>query len=88
METTETAVEKDPKQTRARRSRPLPGMARKIADFAAQMVQAALRDEAQNLGDHERVRAICNSAFGGSFAKILKSSPGLTDDDREFLGSE
>jgi hypothetical protein len=85
MEPAENAVGSEVKQTRTRRSRPLAGMSRKIAECAAEMAQAALREEAQNLADHERIRALCNTVFGGSFTKILKSSPVLTEDDKEFL---
>jgi hypothetical protein len=85
MDITDIALERDPKQLRARRSRPLPGLARRLSELSAELHQAAIREEARNLADHERVRGICNTAFGGSFTKILKSSPVLSDDDREFL---
>lgn len=85
MQPTESAVENWQKQPRARRSRPLPAMARRIAELSAELQQTALREEARNIADHERIRAMCNTVFGGSFTRILKSSPVLTDDDREFL---
>jgi hypothetical protein len=28
---------------------------------------------------------ICSTVFGGSFTKILKASPVLTEDDKDFL---
>jgi hypothetical protein len=88
MQPANNVVGSDTKQARPRRSRPLPGKARKIAELAAEMAQDALRDDAQNLADHERVRALCNTAFTGlgcSFSRILKVSAVLTDDDKKFL---
>ena len=73
------------KDRRARRTRPLPGMARKISQEVARLEETVRLEETRSAEDHERVRAICNTAFGGSFSRILKSSPVLTDSDREFL---
>ena len=73
------------KDRRARRTRPLQGMARKISQEIARLEETVRLEETRNAEDHERVRAICNTAFGGSFSRILKSSPVLSDSDREFL---
>jgi cell division septum initiation protein DivIVA len=81
METEKTSDEHFP----ARRKRLLPVIARKIKLDVAKLEETAQREEARNLADHERVRALANTATGGSFTKIMRSSPVLTDDDRAFL---
>ena len=68
-----------------RRGRPLLPVTRKLAELAAQAVQAALKEEARNASDHERVRCICQIAFNGVFSAALKNSKQLSAEDKEFL---
>jgi hypothetical protein len=81
----ETAVGKEEKTERMRPGRPLRGLARRLVLDANLIQEVAIREEQANLDAHERVRTICNAVFGGSFTKILKTSPVLDDDDRSFL---
>ena len=77
--------ESEAKHRCSRRTRPLPGALRKLSQEAARLEDIAQREDQRNLEDHERVRAISNTVFGGAFTKILKTSPVLSDDDRDFL---
>jgi len=65
--------------------RGLPGMARKISQEAKLLEQAAQRTEAKRVAEHERVRAIANTAFGGGFTRLLKESTILTPEEKDFL---
>lgn len=65
--------------------RGLPGMARKVSQDAKLLEQAAQRADAKRAAEHERVRAIGNTATGGAFTRLLKDSPVLTEDDKKFL---
>jgi hypothetical protein len=70
---------------RTRRADPLPAMARKLSELAAQMEEAARLEAAQEHKDDERVRAILNTITSGLAEKLVKSSPLLSDDDRAFM---
>jgi hypothetical protein len=64
----------------------LPGLA-KVGKDIAKLQDEARTAASKNEQNHERVRALANTATGGSFTKIMKSSPVLTEDDRAFLRS-
>jgi hypothetical protein len=70
---------------RGRRARPLPGLTRKLSELAAETVETAIREEACNAAEHERVRKLCMIASSGTFSMMLKNSTLLTEADKEFL---
>jgi len=71
--------------TRSRRTKPLPGLTRKLAELAGQAVETALKEEARNAEEHARVRALFNVVLSGAVTTLLKNSSLLTEDDRTFL---
>jgi len=72
------------KPERARRSRPLPGMARKLSELAAQIEETARLEAERDRKDDGRVRGILNAASGGGIERMLRSM-NLSEPDREFL---
>lgn len=75
---------KEAKQARTRRARPLPGMARKLRELAAEIEETARLETERDRKDDGRVRAILNAASGGAIEVMLRSM-NLSDPDREFL---
>jgi hypothetical protein len=80
----EATIEMEQKQTRARRTRPLPAMARKLAQSAKLLAETALREEERNLADHERLVKLFRLAFRG-IEKTMEGHPSFTDEDKEVL---
>jgi len=76
--------ENEAKQSRGRRTRPLPGMARKLSELAAQIEETARLEAERDRKDDGRVRGILNAASGGGIERMLRSMS-LSDPDREFL---
>lgn len=76
--------EKEAKQGRTRRTRPLPGMARKLSELAAQLEETARLEAERDRKDDGRVRAILNAASGGGIERMLRSM-NLSEPEREFL---
>ena len=83
--TDETSLDGKSRERRARRPRPLPGMARKVAELAAEIEQIARLEHERDTKDHGRVRALLNTATGGGAEKLLRDSVVLNDEDKEFL---
>jgi hypothetical protein len=75
---------KEAKPGRARRTRPLPGMARKISELAAQIEETARLETERDRKDDGKVRAILNAASGGAIERMLRSM-NLSESDRDFL---
>jgi hypothetical protein len=75
---------KEAKQARTRRARPLPGMARKLRELAAEIEETARLETERDRKDDGRVRAILNATSGGAIEVMLRSM-NLSDPDREFL---
>ena len=76
--------EKEAKEGRARRTRPLPGLARKISELALELEQTSRLETERDRKDDGRVRAILNAASGGAIERMLRSM-NLSEPDREFL---
>lgn len=76
--------EKETKQSRARRARPVPGLARKISELALELEQTARLEAERDRKDDGRVRAILNAVSGGAIERMLRSM-NLSEPDREFL---
>jgi len=77
-------TERETKHGRARRTRPLPGLARKISELALELEQTARLESERDRKDDGRVRAILNAASGGAIERMLRSM-NLSEADREFL---
>jgi len=82
---TEPGVTREPNDKRARRRKPLPGRLRRLSQELAQAEEDSRLEEKENADDHERVRAIFNTCYGGGWSKFLSSSPMLSESDRDFL---
>lgn len=72
------------KKNRNRRSSPVPGMARKLSELAAQIEQTVRLETERDRKDDGRVRAILNTATGGAIERMIRSMR-LDERDREFL---
>jgi len=72
------------KQVRARRARPLPGLARKISELALELEQTARLEAERDRKDDLRERAILSAVSGGAIERILRTA-NLSAPDREFL---
>jgi hypothetical protein len=75
---------KEAKQVRARRARPLPGMARKLRELAAEIEETARLEAERDRKDDGKVRGILNAASGGAIERMLRSM-NLSEPDRDFL---
>jgi hypothetical protein len=84
--TANLSKEKESKKKGGRRVT-LPGKLRSIAEEIHQAEELTARLVHKHIASHERVRALANSASGGAFTPLLKKSPLLSKDDREFLHS-
>jgi len=73
------------KGKRARRTRSLPGLARKVSELAAQLEQTARIESERDVKDHERVRVLVKLATGDGAEKLMRNCPLYRDDDKEFL---
>jgi len=82
MSETGTAVAKKQGKPRG-----MQGLARRIAQDAKLLEQAAQREDARRAAEHERVRALASMATGGGFFRLLRDSPVLSEEDKDFLAS-
>lgn len=80
----EQAVKAVEKHSRVRRASPVPGMARKVSEMAAQMAETVRLEAERDRRDDGRVRAILNTATGGAIERMIRSMP-LDERDRDFL---
>jgi hypothetical protein len=83
-EITKRGDEKETKQARARRTRPLPSMARKISELALELEQIARLENERDRKDDGRVRSILLAASGNAIEAMLRNM-NLSQTDKEFL---
>ena len=63
----------------------IPAMARRASQLLNQIEQTSRSDLEQVAKDHERVRVLASTATGGGIEKLMRVSPALTEEDRQFL---
>ena len=83
----EQAVKAVEKHSRMRRASPVPGMARKLSELAAQIEQTVRLEAERDRKDDGRVRAILNTATGGAIERMIRSMR-LDERDRDYLRSK
>jgi hypothetical protein len=73
------------KSARPRRGRSLLTLARKLLEMGTLLVQMIIKDQAGHDAEVNRLKGICEVVFNGAFATMLKNSPLLSAEDKDFL---
>lgn len=69
---------------RTRRTRPLPGMARRLAELAAQIEETARAEDERDREAEGKIREILLRLTGGGIEHMIRGM-NLTDEERNFM---